>query len=591
MKIDLRNLFGTDDSAEIARRFDAYKGALDETATKTARGDFTPDVFGGPAAQPQSDLAVLAKALGRPDVVKAVSADALSSFQSQIDVARAAMGDLNKDFTLTSPLSTGYVAYDLEAPAKMLTPRPTPLRNRIARDKGQGTARRYKRITGLSGTGNSGAPALRPGLTDTTQTNFANSGSSNALYFNRGQKIAYVGDEATVPYLQFGLSDQIPWSAQFSGQGFQDIRQLSQTSVLYASMLSEERLLLGGRGTASGFVGALATPTGTVTLTVRNAGTGETGNSANIATLNVTVTAATVFGETVLLASAANTGLSAATGKVIDVQVAGLNVPGAQAYNVYIGTAAGQSSQYAANCSISTGTAAATPQFGKQVSTLVVASGSAGAVTVNFTGAGTGGMPNSGSQPPATANDSSAQDYDGILSIVQDPARSGYVKNLGAAFSSNPGNEYQQAFSVMYDNVKADPDEILMNGNDRRVLSDLIKLNANSSAYRISLTNDNAHGATIGSVVTGIQNETTGKVVDLTVHPWLPQGVTPILSWTLPIPDTEVSDVWKSYNVQDYMAVNWPVNQFSYDVSTYWYGTFLCYAPAWNGCLTGIVRG
>ena len=142
----------------------------------------------------------------------------------------------------------------------------------------------------------------------------------------------------------------------------------------------------------------------------------------------------------------------------------------------------------------------------------------------------------------------------------------------------------------MYDAVKADPDRVLLNGNDRKQISDLIKLNANSSSYRIALTNSEAHGATIGAVVTGIQNEVTASMVEFMVHPWLPQGVAPIMSDSLPIPDTEVDTVWKVVNVQDYMSVQWPVTQFSYEASTYWFGTMVCYAPAWNGCIFGIGR-
>ncbi len=578
--VDLRSAFGTDDAAATADRLESLKTALNDAPT--TRNGWTPNLPGF-EAPPANPVDTLSKALDNPDLTKAISPEVMDSVRAQLAQSTGAMADLQKDFSLTSPLSTGYVAYDLEAPAKLLTPRPTPLRNRIPRGRGVGTAHRYKRITGFTGTSTGGVANQRAGITDSTTTTF---GSVNYL---RGPKIAYAGDEAAVPYLQFSLSDQVPWSAQFSGQGFQDIRQLSQTSLLYASMLTEEKTILGGRGTASGFNGALATPTGTVTITARTAGTGEVGNSANIATLFVTVTAATVLGETVLLASASNTSLSAVTGKVLDVQVAGLNVVGAQYYKVYIGTTAAAAAQFPAACSISTGTAARTAIFGQAVSYLGVASGADGSVTINFTGAGTGGMPNAGSNPPTVASDSSSLDYDGVLSICQG-ANSGYVKQLGATFGANPGDEYNQAFAIMFDANKADPDEVLLNGNDRKQLSDLIKLNSNTSAYRISLTNDNAHGAQIGAVVTGLQNEVTGKVVDLTVHPWLPQGVSPILSWTLPIPDTQVSDVWKVWNVQDYMAVQWPVSQFAYEASTYWYGTFVCYAAAWNGCLTGIVR-
>jgi hypothetical protein len=40
--------------------------------------------------------------------------------------------------------------------------------------------------------------------------------------------------------------------------------------------------------------------------------------------------------------------------------------------------------------------------------------------------------------------------------------------------------------------------------------------------------------------------------------------------------------------VQEYMSVDWPVVQFTYDASTYWYGTMIHYAPKWSGMISGI---
>jgi hypothetical protein len=140
----------------------------------------------------------------------------------------------------------------------------------------------------------------------------------------------------------------------------------------------------------------------------------------------------------------------------------------------------------------------------------------------------------------------------------------------------------------LYENVKADPDEILLNGADRKQLSDTIK-NGSTANYRLTLAQTETGDYVGGAVIGALNNEITGKMVDLTVHPWLPQGVAPVLSYTLPIPDTEVSDVWANIMVQDYMGIQWPVNQFSYDFSTYFRGTFMCYAPAWNGIVSGIV--
>jgi hypothetical protein len=105
----------------------------------------------------------------------------------------------------------------------------------------------------------------------------------------------------------------------------------------------------------------------------------------------------------------------------------------------------------------------------------------------------------------------------------------------------------------------------------------------------LTINDPGSTGTTYGSIVTGLQNEVTGKAVDIMVHPWLNSGVSPVLSFTLPIPDTEVSDVWANFMVQDYMGIQWPVTQFQYEFSTYFRGTFFCTAPAWNGAVSGIV--
>jgi hypothetical protein len=89
-------------------------------------------------------------------------------------------------------------------------------------------------------------------------------------------------------------------------------------------------------------------------------------------------------------------------------------------------------------------------------------------------------------------------------------------------------------------------------------------------------------------VVAGIANQVTGKMVDLGVHPYMPKGASIIRSRTLPVPESEVSATSEVVNVQDYMAVDWPVIQFTYDASTYMFGTFVHYAPGWSGALLGL---
>lgn len=555
------DLFGDATSpVEMAARFEAYKEALNKSAASPRKP--------GMAGAALSDVAQLQQALGSDEVSKALSPDLLASVRESL-----AQADLGKDVNGILVGSGGSLggtgglnAYDLEAPAKLLTPRPTPLRNRLPRKKGVGTAHQFKRITGFTGTGTGGVGVTRPGITEIGTTTWG------GQTLRRPPIINYAGDQASVPYIEFGASDSVSFAASYSGMGYQDIRQLSQSTVLYSSMLQEERLLLGGRGTAGSFAGALAAPTGlTATMTTASSTpyAAITGYTTNI---YVRVTSECVFGESV---SAVVT-VTGASGDYLPVFA---TLPqGATGMKVYVGTGAsdpGVTGSFFVGRSSNGGTSVANPGMIIQ-----------------------GALPTTGSTPPAADNSATATEYDGILTYCTG-ANSGYVKSLNGvagngsvmgALSSNPGNEFNVAFSALWDSVKADPDEILANGNDRKQLSDLLKT-ASSSNYRINLTNSgDAHGASVGTMITSIQNEVTGKIVDVTVHPWLPQGNMPIVSWTLPLPDSEVSDVFSVFNVADYQMLEWPVNQLSYDVSSWWYGTFVCFAPSYCGAITGIAR-
>jgi hypothetical protein len=495
---------------------------------------------------------------------KSLSADVSAGLQNALAAQRLAMQDIQKDITLTSPLSTSFAAFDLEAPAKMLTPRPTPLRNRIPRKKGVGTSHRQKQILGYTGTGTGGVGNTWPGITQDTTTTFG------AINYERGPKISYAAQDLILPYNSYSLSDSVTFDANFSGLGYQDLRQLSSTSTLYATMLMEERMMLMARGTASGYSGALSAPTFTLASPV--AASGQTALAATTYYVNVTADAGISgngFGESIL-GTEANTAV--ASGDVLTITVAS-PVTGALGYNIYVGTATG-----AANLKYQ-GTLKGTGTFTIQ-----------GAGTQGLTGNNAAFTTTGAAASRASADTSAyATGYDGILATVLGP-NTGFNNAINSTFStSNPGGEFQTAFAAMYQNVKADPDVVLLNGNDRKQLSDAIKSGSNAN-YRLVINNPGEDGTTYGSVVTGLQNEVTGKSVDLMVHPWLNQGVAPILSFTLPIPDTEVSDVWANFLVQDYMGIQWPVTQFSYDFSTYFRGTFFCSAPAWNGAVSGIVN-
>ena len=317
-------------------------------------------------------------------------------------------------------------------------------------------------------------------------------------------------------------------------------------------------MLLMSRGTGSGLSGALAAPT--VTLSQRAAATGEVALTATTYYVYATSDAGS-FGEST---SSTVQSLAVTSGNVLVVTVN--NVSGALGTNVYVGT--------------TTGNANAKYQ-GRFTSLSGVVNGAGGLSTndeIIYSTSSTRTAPTSDSSAYATG-------YDGLIPQI---LAGGYTNEINSQFStSNPGVEFQNVFAGIFDSVKADPDEILLNGSDRKQLSDAIK-NGSTANYRLNLTQSETGDYVGGAVIGGLHNEITGKLVNLTVHPWLPQGVAPVISYTLPIPDTEVSDVWAVVNVQDYMGIQWPVTQFSYEFSTYFRGTFVGYAPAWNGIVTGI---
>jgi hypothetical protein len=545
-----KDLFGDATPLEAAQKMEEFTSVLGKSLSNSS------SVPGqAPAVDPTTQLEALA-------ANKSLTPDALAGLNNALASQRLAMQEIQKDITLTSPLSTSFAAFDLEAPAKLLTPRPTPLRNRIPRKKGVGTSHRVKRILGYTGTGTGGVGQTWPGITETSTQAF---GSIN---YERGKLISYAADDLVLPYNSYSLSDSVSFDANFSGLGYQDLRQLSSTSTLYATMLMEERMMLMARGTASGYSGALSAPTFALASPV--AGATQTAIAANTYYVNVTADAGistTGFGESILGTEASTV---VASGDVLTVTVS-TAVAGALGYNIYVGTATG-----AANLKYQ-GTLRGTGTFTIQGAGALV-SGNNAALT-------TGGAAASRAAADTSAY---ATGYDGILPTVLG-ANSGFNNQINNTFStSNPGAEYQTVFARLYDSVKADPDLVLLNGNDRKQLSDAIK-SGSTANYRLTINDPGQGGTTYGSIVTGLQNEVTGKAVDLEVHPWLPQGVSPVLSFTLPIPDTEVSDVWSNFMVQDYMGIQWPVTQFAYEFSTYFRGTFFCTAPAWNGAVSGII--
>jgi len=299
-------------------------------------------------------------------------------------------------------------------------------------------------------------------------------------------------------------------------------------------MLIDERLMLYGRGSQSGYAGALAAP-GALTLSAVSASLAPGGKSTIPAT-TWWITAAADAGDLLGVngstmhqsATTAAASVSVSAGQAIQATV-GTDSTGALGYNFFASSVSSSASAYyCGRTGYNVGYITATPLSGPAVT------------------------PSNGLDASAVATN-----YDGLLTNVA--ASGGYVTRLNAAFSTtNPGVEFQYAFGSLYEAVKSDPEEVWMNGFDRLQLSNAILNNPQSSAYRIFVNQSEMGGVHAGVVVSTLMNEVTGSSVPITVHPWIPQGNALIRQKNLPIPDSNVAETSVMVLPQDYVAVQWP---------------------------------
>lgn len=311
--------------------------------------------------------------------------------------------------------------------------------------------------------------------------------------------------------------------------------------------------MLYSRGSGTGYEGAVAAPSNVSAVGASSGGT------IGAATYYVYITALAGWGESVA-STVVNTG--ALTGSTNEITITWTEPTGALQYNVYVGTSTGPT-----NCTLQ-----ATGVLGN---TITLTAYAATATTV-----------------PTSDTTADANGYDGYLSILADPAASGYVSRVNANLStSNPGVEFDTALTQMWTNNGADPEEIWTTGAIRTELNQLMREgngnNGAASGYRTTVeTGDN--GVTMSTTVTGYVNPATGRVVDVNVHRFQPKGTLIFRSTSLPIQDAHIPAPSVAVNVQDYMAIDWADIQLSKDTSTYQVGTFVHHAPAWSGCLLGI---
>jgi hypothetical protein len=612
---------------ELTKAFEEYLGELDKSIARHEEGrDYFPGqgkIMKGVRPPKGWEDTRQANVAALEQLTKSVGAEQLAAMSAQIETMRESLiKDWDASFPETGSLTGAsfqaqLAPIDLEGPAKLLVPRETPILNAMPRENdGIGSALQYRRILGWSNSGVGGVPDLMPFMASEYPSaqstanlpvfgGYANTTggvTSGGLGLRRGQKITYKADAQNIAYIELSLSDTVSTKAYYIGQGYQDVRQLSATALLWAHKGGEERAMLYGRGSGTGYTGAIAQPTGFVAA---NVVTANTGGSIPNGTYSVMLTAIGGGGESV--PSAVATGGTAITVTITFPAI----LSGGLGWNIWMLNAA--TGNFFFQAQVPNGNYAYT----------LTSYNTAGPTTVN-----------------ASAVDSTANPngYDGLLTVLMNPTVSGYVatyvsnavaasikNSVGGALAGSGGTTvacgdtpWQTAFQALYGSstmpgnygmnsgapswvwtqgtaygqkLLARPQVVYVDGTIRAAMGQFVRTAAGgSTAYRIEVQETTAQGGMqVGAIVNGIANQVTGDMVDFDVHPYMPPGNSVIWTKQLPFPDSEITNTIVAKNVQDYLYQMWPQIQFTFDASTYQLGTLVFYAPAWSGAITGLL--
>lgn len=471
---------------------------------------------------------------------------------------------LGKNISLTSPLSTGFVPYNLVAPSRLIYPVYSPLRNKLPRTQGQGTSLQTKVITGVSGTQTGGVAGnvIDIAIPELVQ----GGGSMNNWPLNLPPSGAQNAVDLLVPYKFLGLSESTTWLAQFSGQGFEDVAALTNLILLQEMMLAEEYQILAATSTA------LDTP-GAVTGTARSANVGETALSGTITndTLDIRVTAANWYGETAASTATAVTSVTSGT-SVVDVTID--PVPGALWYNIYV-------------------------TVGTVPGTYHLMESQVGGLTFTLQGA----VPTSGTLiPGADTGTFSSLRYEGLIPVLAGhsqgsnevyPAgwQGGYVnQEVGDTLNIETINAMLQGVYNGSGAYRADPAELIGEGSDiMRLSDDIVQAGANTN-YRLFVEQSQTAGLRAGGAVSEFVNPVTRSIVRIVVHPWMPQGTALGMTYQLPYSWSNVANAWEMNMVQDYLSIAWPVIDATFRFSMFMYGALAANAPQYSAIMQGLQR-
>lgn len=449
--------------------------------------------------------------------------------------------DLQKDWNV----AVGFQQYNLEAPAKMMFPQLTPIRNLTPRDGGSGKQAEYKAVTGINTTHQNGWVAEKTAASIITST---------------------TSDIISV-YKSMALADSVSFESTWAGRTLMDIKALAVMNLLRAMMIQEENNILFGQNTvaaanqqAPGAVGTPAAPT--------LAAGGADGNFAAVA-YYVFQTVVTGMGESLPSASATITPTASQHLVVTPTPVAGQPVFG---YNIYVATS---NSAAASKKAVSTDMAAAVSGGTLNGATWLT---NGQAVTLLK-------IPTNVAVPPVADGSANVLAYNGLFPQIY----GGVGAQIQALNGTLTAAALDTEFLNLWNNSQADPDSVYCNAQESVKLTN-ITFGAGAPYFVVPDGGQNQGAA--GFRAARLINKVTGTEVPVKVHPTIPQGTMLFLSTKLPswyVP-SEIPNVFDLSIVQDYIEVDYPPSS----TAAYWqvevrlYAALRLYLPLLQGVISGI---
>ena len=464
--------------------------------------------------------------------------DASDISQGTIELVKNSPADIQRSGT---NLATGFLGYDLQAPAAMLVPFLTPLLNMTPRQQGVGIdVHHWKAITDLFG-GN-GPQSVTGAVSD----------GGTPGYVARSV-IALANTFQTI-----GLQDSLTFQAEWRGRSFEgDLRALLSAQLLYALKLVEENWIIN-------MAAKLWTPPPMLVSTAITGGSLVATNPYWFI-----ITAVNAQGET--LGTTMQGPFTIASGTSGSITLTIFTVPNATKYNIYAATSASApatSAMYRQSAASNFGGASALnqpalPSIGSFTATMTSLTASGTAYSTVAAAGNTAVVAPDGSGNPLTFDGTQSLIYNNAGSAASIVSGTGALKSLVLQPAATTGylalSDIMQLFLNMFVASRANPEYLFVSPQDSITITNLVTAAGNT---RVVVSADNPgeqNKLTAGYRVTKILNEVTGRLVDVVVLPYLAQGTIIAGSMTFPYPVAGYNNPpFRVIYNRDYYGVDYP---------------------------------